>query len=101
MALARQIAVDRPYVITYLLLALTLAMLERRRGLWLLPPIFVFWANVHGGFFMGWVLLGAYCGEALIQRLRKQPPGDERTHSPPAQHSTGIACRAAGRICHT
>jgi hypothetical protein len=77
--LARYIAVDRPYVITYLLLALTLAILERRRWLWLLPPIFVFWANVHGGFFMGWVLLGAYCGEALIQRLRRQPPADERT----------------------
>ena len=77
--LARHIAVDRPFVITYLLLALTLAILERRRWLWLLPPIFVFWANVHGGFFMGWVLLGAYCGEALIQRLRQQPPADERT----------------------
>ena len=28
---------------------------------------------------MGWVLLGAYCGEALFLRLRKQPPADEKT----------------------
>jgi hypothetical protein len=27
---------------------------------------------------MGWVLLGAYCGEALLLRLRKQPPPDEK-----------------------
>src|SRR5664280_1285381 len=28
---------------------------------------------------MGWVLLGGYCGEALLQRLRGQPPKDEKT----------------------
>ena len=60
-------------------MALTLWILERRRPLWMLPPLFVFWANAHGGYFMGWVLLGAYCGEALFQRLRKQPPTDEKT----------------------
>src|SRR4051794_25232804 len=77
--LARGIAVDRPYVVTYLLLALTLLILERRRPLWLLPPIFIFWANLHGGFFMGWIVLGAYCAEPLVARLRGRPPADERT----------------------
>ncbi len=77
--MARSVATDRPFVITYLLMAITLWILERRRGLWVLPPLFVFWANVHGGYFMGWVLLGAYCGEALLLRLRKQPPPDEKT----------------------
>jgi len=33
--LARDVAVDRPYVMTYLLLALTMLILERRRPLWL------------------------------------------------------------------
>src|SRR5262249_32872670 len=37
-ALARGIAVDRPYVISYLLLAITLLILEQRRPLWALPP---------------------------------------------------------------
>ena len=76
--LARGIATDRPYIVTYLLLAIVLLIFERRRRLWMLVPIFVFWANFHGGYFAGWVLLGAYCGEALIERLRGKPPADER-----------------------
>ncbi|MCX6627817.1 MAG: hypothetical protein NTW28_09335 [Candidatus Solibacter sp.] len=77
--IARSAATDRPFLITYLLMAVTLWILERRRGLWVLPPLFVFWANAHGGYFMGWVLLGAYCGEALFLRLCKRPPPDEKT----------------------
>jgi hypothetical protein len=77
--IARDAAADRPQVVTYALMALTLWILERRRPLWILPPLFLFWANAHGGYFMGWVLLGAYCGEALFQRLRGNPPRDEKT----------------------
>ena len=77
--IARTAAADRPQVVTYALMALTLWILERRRPLWVLPPLFVFWANAHGGYFMGWVLMGGYCGEALFQRLRGQAPKDERT----------------------
>jgi len=58
-------ALDRPYLITFLLLAATIAILEYRRGLWLLPPLFLFWANCHGGFFLGWLVLAAYSAEAL------------------------------------
>ena len=46
--------------------------------MWALVPIFIFWANCHGGYFMGWVMLGAYCGEALIQRMRKRPVEGEK-----------------------
>jgi hypothetical protein len=60
-------------------MAITLWILERRRPLWLLPPLFILWANAHGGYFMGWVLLGGYCGDALFQRLRGNPPEDEKT----------------------
>jgi hypothetical protein len=76
--IAQSIANDRPYIVTYLLLTLELLILERRRALWLLVPLFVFWSNFHGGYFAGWILLGAYCGEALIGRLRGKPPADER-----------------------
>jgi hypothetical protein len=75
---ARGIAVDRPFVVTYLLLAGTMLILERRRPLWVLPLLFVLWANVHGGYFVGWIVLGAYCAEALLARLRGKPPADER-----------------------
>jgi hypothetical protein len=76
--LARGIAVDRPYVMTYLLLAATMWILESRRALWLLPPLFVVWANLHGGYFTGLIVVGAYCAEALAERLRGKPPADER-----------------------
>src|SRR5271157_1169550 len=65
---------DRPFLIGFLLLALVMAALEYRRWLWALPPMFVLWANMHGGFFLGWVPLGAYCAEALYLRWRGKGP---------------------------
>lgn len=63
-------AADRPYLITYVLLAAALAVLESRRRLWLLPAILLIWANVHGGYFLGWVAMGAYAAEALLRKRR-------------------------------
>ncbi|MEO8594387.1 MAG: hypothetical protein ABI759_13805 [Candidatus Solibacter sp.] len=71
-ALARNFALDRPYQASYLAIGITLAILEYRseyrRLLWLLPPLFLIWANCHAGFFLGWVVLGAWCTEGLLQR---------------------------------
>jgi hypothetical protein len=75
---AQRFAADRPQYITYVFLGLAIVILESRRRLWLLPPLLVIWANCHAGFFLGWVAMGAYCGEALIQRLRGKPPADEK-----------------------
>jgi hypothetical protein len=69
-SVAQAFALDRPYQFTYLLLAATLAILEFRRPLWLLPPLFAVWANCHGGYFLGWVVLGAWCAESVAQRRR-------------------------------
>lgn len=73
---------SRPFLVTFLLLAVTMALVESRGAsrsrVWLLPPVFLLWANCHGGYFMGWVMLGVYCAEALVQRLRKRPVEDER-----------------------
>jgi hypothetical protein len=75
-------AADRPFVITFLLLAAAIAILEwagreSRSALWLLPPLLLIWANCHGGYFLGWVVLAAYLGEALFLRWRNGPlPGD-------------------------
>jgi hypothetical protein len=59
---------SRPFLITFVLLAVTMAVLERRRWMWTLPAVFLVWANCHGGYFMGWVMLGAYCLEQLVRR---------------------------------
>jgi hypothetical protein len=66
-------ALDRPYLITFLLLAATIAILEYRRFVWLLPPLFLVWANCHGGFFLGWLVLAAYCAEAWWKRSGDAP----------------------------
>lgn len=41
-----------------------------RRGkdlLWVLPPLFVLWANLHGSWLIGMVLLGIFCASGLVQ----------------------------------
>jgi hypothetical protein len=77
-AIAINFQQSRPFLVTFELLAAVMAILESRRRMWLLPAVFLFWANCHGGFFLGWVVMGAYCAEALIQRLRKKPVPGER-----------------------
>jgi hypothetical protein len=69
-AVAAGFAEDRPFLATFLLLAVTMAIVETRRGLWLLPVVMAVWANAHGGFFLGWVILIAYSLEALVAGRR-------------------------------
>jgi hypothetical protein len=52
---------DRPALATFLGIAAFLAILETRRFIWALPAIAIVWANCHSGFFLGWIVLGAYC----------------------------------------
>jgi hypothetical protein len=41
--------------------------LKRTRCL-LLPAIMVFWVNLHGGFLLGFLVVGVFCGVALLRR---------------------------------
>ena len=55
----------RPYLITFLLSAVFLWVLEdyrlgRVNRLWLLPILMVIWANSHGGFIIGFILWAVY-----------------------------------------
>lgn len=67
-SIARMFAADRPALVTFLMVACFVAILETGRGLWLLPLLSIVWANCHGGFFLGWVVLGAYTLEVLTRR---------------------------------
>jgi hypothetical protein len=71
-------ATDRPHLFTYLFVALFLVILDAGGPLWLLPVLSIVWANCHGGFVLGWVLVGAFCAAALYCRLRGKPPAGER-----------------------
>jgi hypothetical protein len=69
---------SRPFLITFVFMAVTMAVMERRRWMWSLPVLYLVWGNLHGGYFMGWAIMGAYCAEALWDRLRKRPvPGEK------------------------
>jgi hypothetical protein len=61
-------AQDRPFLVTFVCLASALALLEYRRWLWVLPFLMLVWANAHGGYVVGWIVLAAYCAVDLIQR---------------------------------
>jgi hypothetical protein len=70
---------DRPQYFTLLFAALAVNLLDSRRWLWSLPPLFLIWANCHAGFFLGWVVVGIYCAESLFLRWRGKPVEGERT----------------------
>ncbi len=56
---------ERPHLWTYLLAATFLWILDRHRRrpgrvAWLLLPLQAAWANLHGGFPLGWLLVGCF-----------------------------------------
>lgn len=66
----------RPHLVTFLFSALYLYLLEKYRWsenyqkikyLGWLPPIMVIWANSHGGFIVGFMVLAAYFVDSLIK----------------------------------
>ena len=69
----------RPHLFTILFLVVFYWLLERVRDgnvrlLWLLPPLTVLWTNLHGGFFVGIALTGAYAaGELASWALDSRP----------------------------
>ncbi len=66
---------DRPSILSYLFSIVFVAIFEeRRRPLWLLPLLALIWANCHGGFFLGWIVCGAYCADALLRRAPDWKP---------------------------
>ncbi|HEV2690268.1 MAG TPA: hypothetical protein VGV35_17040 [Bryobacteraceae bacterium] len=82
--LATWFTVDRPSIVSFFFVAVFLTLLELRRFLWAIPAIALVWANCHGGFFLGWVVLGAYCSETLLAdrgklfQSRTMTPGERR-----------------------
>ena len=63
-SVARWFSADRPALVSFLLVAVFVWILERDRPLWLLPVLSAVWANSHGGFFLGWIVVGAYAAAA-------------------------------------
>lgn len=69
----------RPHIFTFVFLVIWIRLLEqmrlgRLRGLWQLPLVMLFWANVHAGFVYGFLAWGAYLFGWEWDRRRRQAP---------------------------
>jgi hypothetical protein len=69
----------RPHLFTLLFTVIFYAILERAaegstRLLWLLPPLTLLWTNVHGGFFVGLILIAAFGAGELVRAALEGDP---------------------------
>jgi len=66
----------RPHLFTLLFVVIFYAALETRhpRKLFYLPLVMVIWTNLHGGFFIGIVLVGAYAAGEWTAALLSEGP---------------------------
>jgi hypothetical protein len=68
----------RPQVFTFTFLALTLLITERHlrhggRAIWLLPPMYLLWANIHGGFVAGIAFMAIAAAVAMVAWRMRLP----------------------------
>lgn len=71
----------RPHVFSILIMVIWLRILEEyqhgtRDRLYLLPLIMILWANLHGGYIIGIVLIGIYWLDGAFSRLTAKVPAD-------------------------
>jgi hypothetical protein len=80
--------VARPHLFSLLLSLLLLEMLEspKARPLWQYGLLFALWANIHGGFVLGLILIGVYLAGALAEWLTAGPTSEFK---PRARHYAG------------
>jgi hypothetical protein len=75
----------RPHVLSWLFAVIWFQILDssesvdgpERQRLWYLPALMLLWVNVHGGFVLGFVLLGLYLLSSAIRYFRCR---DEEMH---------------------
>jgi hypothetical protein len=70
-SIAMLFSADRPGLVTFLMVAVFVWILERGKPLWFLPVLSFIWANAHGGFFLGWLVIGAYAVAATLSGPRE------------------------------
>src|SRR6185503_10893424 len=101
LALSSCVWVLRPHLLTQFLLALLVTLLARQRWRWI-PPLFLFWANAHGGVALGGLVLAAVWAAAVLRWWRER--GDGLAHADDRARVraltlvlalSGLACAAA------
>ena len=89
----------RPHLFTMLFLVIFIAIIDHAREgrmklLWWLLPLTLVWANVHAGFFIGVVILGAYAAGELVNLVTTATGREERWAS--VRAAVPYALAAAG-----
>lgn len=100
-------AAPKPAMFSFLLFTVYLVTLERaafRVQRIVLPLVMLLWANLHGGFFMGFILLGSYwlypivesaVLNGLVRKTRPVIPPEVRRHAGRFAALVGLALLAA------
>lgn len=57
----------RPQILSFLFVALLDLWLSRKQPSWLMLPFFALWANIHGGWIWGFLLLFAHIAGLIVQ----------------------------------
>jgi len=73
----------RPHLVTMLFTVILLMALDRDRArrtrwLWALPLFFILWTNLHGGFFVGLIILGGFAAGELARALFTSSSSERR-----------------------
>src|ERR1700730_14763046 len=89
----------RPHLVTMLFTVILLFVLDRAREgrtllLWALPLFFVLWTNLHGGFFVGLIVLTGYMAGELARGLFTADSGERSAALESARRYavTALAC---------
>jgi hypothetical protein len=91
----------RPWLFTILLFIIELNILisvrrsHRYRCLFLLPPLFALWANLHIQFVLGFIVLGVAACEEPLARLRRHQINGDRALPPLFMTLIALACVVA------
>jgi hypothetical protein len=95
----------RPHLFTLFFVVVFYVVLERvregkRAALWLLVPATALWTNLHGGFFVGIAMIGAYgAGEVLAVALAAERHGwQSKLRSAGEYFGCAAACLAASLL---
>jgi hypothetical protein len=95
----------RPHLVTMLMMVVFLSILERvREGrtrlLWSLPLLMIPWANLHGGFLIGIVIVATYGAGELLGAIVTRDSNERRTNLRAAVRYfvAAFACLLAGLV---
>jgi hypothetical protein len=95
----------RPHLFTMLFVVIWLAIIDavekgRTRLLWVFPLFTVLWTNLHGGFFVGILIVGTYAAGKLLERAFERNAGQRLVLGKQCRNYllVTLACAAASFI---